>query len=201
MRVLCFQRSEQVYSSNAHLVLGQWSRIEDVNALVDAGADPEVVPFIEAAPTGVGKRKVDLVVLTHRHYDHKIMVPTIRQRYGATVAGWGPADDDVDHVLADGEQVRLGDELFEVVHTPGHTNDSICLFGTESGALFVGDTPVLVNSQDGTHEDRFVAAMRRIAALPVTAIYFGHGNPLVERCRERLAVSLENILRSPRPNH
>jgi glyoxylase-like metal-dependent hydrolase (beta-lactamase superfamily II) len=201
MRVLCFQRSERVYSSNVHLVLGQWSRIEDVNTLVDAGADPEVVPFIESAPTGVGKRKVDLVVLTHRHYDHKTMVPIIRERYGPPVAAWGPEDDDVDRVLRDGERLRLGDEMFEVVHTPGHTDDSICLFGTESGALFVGDTPVIVNSTDGTHEGRFISAMRRLAALPVKTIFFGHGEPLREQCRERLAASLDNILRSSCPKH
>jgi len=193
MRVLAFGRSERVYSSNSYLLLGQWNRIEDVNALVDPGADPAIVPFLEAAATGVGKRKVDLVVLTHRHYDHASMAPAIRARYGVPVAGWGPSGEDIDLELADGERLRLGDEEFEVIHAPGHTDDSICLFGTESGALFVGDAPVIVNGRDGTHEAGFVAALHRLAALPVTTIFFGHGEPLTEGCRERLRVSLENV--------
>ncbi len=180
------------------LVLGNWSRVEDVNVLVDAGADPDVLGFIEGAPTGLGKRKVDLVVLTHRHYDHVTMLPAIRERFGAVVAAWGPAGDGVDRVLADGERLRLGDEVFEVIHAPGHTDDSICLFGTESGALFVGDAPVLVNGSDGSYELGFVAAIRRLASLPVRAIYFGHGEPLTTACRERLAASLECIERGAR---
>jgi glyoxylase-like metal-dependent hydrolase (beta-lactamase superfamily II) len=196
MRVFTFERGERVYSSNVYLVLGQWNRLEDVNVLVDAGADPDVLPFIERAPTGVGKRKVDLVILTHRHYDHATMARAIKARYGAPVVGYSPVDDEIDRALADGERLRLGDEEFEVIHSPGHTDDSICLFGTESGALFAGDTPLVVNGRDGSHEPGYVAAMRRLAALPVRAIYFGHGQPLLEGCRERLAASLENIEQS-----
>jgi glyoxylase-like metal-dependent hydrolase (beta-lactamase superfamily II) len=196
MRVLARPRSDTVYSANAYLVLGQWSRIEDVNVLIDPGADPAVVPFVEGAPTGIGKRKVDLVVLTHRHYDHASLAPLVRERFGAAVAGWGPAGDAVDRALGDGERLRLGDEDFEVIHSPGHTDDSICLFGLRSGALFVGDTPVIVNSQDATYEAGFVAALTRLAALPVKTIYFGHGGPLTDGCGERLAASLQNVERS-----
>jgi glyoxylase-like metal-dependent hydrolase (beta-lactamase superfamily II) len=196
MRVFGSPRSDTVYSSNVYLVLGHWSRIGDVNALVDAGADPGVLSFVDRAPTGVGKRKVDLVVLTHRHYDHASMAGAIRARYGAVVAAWGPADEDVTRTLSDGERLQLGDEEFEVIRTPGHTDDSICLFGTSSGALFVGDTPVVVNGREGTYEPGFVSALRRLASLPVTAIYFGHGVPLLEGCAERLNASLQNVERA-----
>lgn len=179
-------------------MLGNWSRIEDVNVLVDAGADPAVLPFIESAPTGIGKNKIDLVVLTHRHYDHTTMLPALRQRYAPTVLGWGPATDGIDRAVADGEEIRFGDETFRVVHTPGHTDDSICLYGTESHHLFVGDTPVVINSCDGTYEPRYVAALRRLAALPVEAIHFGHGPSLTTACNDRLAASLENVERSLR---
>lgn len=167
-----------------------------MNVLIDAGSDPGVVPFVERAPTGIGKRKLDLIVLTHRHYDHVTMLPALKERFGAAAAACGPAADDVDVVLGDGDRLRFGDEIFEVIHTPGHTDDSICLYGTESRALFVGDTPVIVNAVDGSHEPAYVAAMRRLAALPVQSIYFGHGEPMTDGCQERLAASLANIERS-----
>jgi glyoxylase-like metal-dependent hydrolase (beta-lactamase superfamily II) len=193
MRVLALPRNDRIYSSNSFLVLGPWSRIEDVNVLVDAGSDPEVLPFIDRAPTGVGKRKVDLVVLTHRHYDHSTMAPAIKQRYGASVAAFGPRDELVDQPLRDGMRLRLGEEDVEVIHTPGHTDDSICLYAPASGVLFVGDTPVVVNSTDGSYEPAYVAALRRLAALPVRVIYFGHGVVLTEGCERRLQLTLANV--------
>lgn len=192
MRVLRFQRNS-VYSANAYLLLGEWNRIEDVNVLVDPGADPALLDFLEHAATGVGKRKLDLVVLTHRHYDHSTLVPILKARYGMPVAGWGPADELVDQPLVDGARLRFGDESFEVIHTPGHTDDSICLYGSVGQSLFVGDTPVMVVSRDASYEPAYVAALRRLAGLPVRIIYFGHGAPLAEGCSERLAASVRNV--------
>lgn len=63
MRVRCLDRNERVYSSNVYFLLGDWSKIDDVNTLIDVGADPAVTAFLEGAPTGLGKRKVDLVIL------------------------------------------------------------------------------------------------------------------------------------------
>ena len=196
MRVWSQPRNDTLYSSNVYLVLGDWSRIEDVNALVDVGADPGLLEFVKGAPTGVGKRKVDLVVLTHRHYDHTTMLQAVKTAYNPVVAAWGPVGDGVDRALADGEGLVLGDEEFEVIHIPGHTEDSICLYGLTSHALFAGDTPLLINTADGTHEPGFVEALHRIAALPIDTIYFGHGDPLTADCNGRLAASVTNVERS-----
>ncbi len=70
MRVIQLADHSEVYTSNVYLVLGDWNRIDDANALVDVGRDPLVVTRIECFPTGLGKRKIDRVVLTHSHYDH-----------------------------------------------------------------------------------------------------------------------------------
>jgi glyoxylase-like metal-dependent hydrolase (beta-lactamase superfamily II) len=198
MRVSCLGRNDRIYSSNVYLLLGDWSRIGDVNALIDVGADPAVLPFVERAPTGVGKRKVDLVILTHRHYDHALMLPEIKARYGARVLAWGKADDPVDESVADGQRIRVADDEIEVIHTPAHTDDSICLYGVASGVLFAGDTPLLSHSTDGAYTLAFVEALGRIASRPVSAIYFGHGEPLTERCNERLEASLRNVLAAGR---
>jgi glyoxylase-like metal-dependent hydrolase (beta-lactamase superfamily II) len=193
MRVCHLSRNTRLYSSNVYLVLGDWSRLADVNTLVDAGADPQVISFVEEAPTGVGKRKVDRVILTHRHYDHSLMLPEIRARFGARVAGWGPADDLVDEPLTDGQLLRLGDDEFEVVHTPAHTDDSICLYSAANRVLFAGDTPLLIQAADQGYHDAFIDALARLADRPVSTIYFGHGNPLTEDCNARLYESLANV--------
>ncbi|HEY3383357.1 MAG TPA: MBL fold metallo-hydrolase [Vicinamibacterales bacterium] len=189
MKVQALARNTRLYSSNVFLVTGDWNRLEDVNGLVDAGADPAVMTFLADAATGVGKRKLDIVVLTHRHFDHATMVPMLRKAYAPTIAAFGPGDD-VDRALADGDVIRLGDEDFEVIQTPGHTEDSICLYGQRSGALFAGDTPLVHLSPDGDYESGYVNALRRIVEKPVKTIYFGHGDPLTADCRAQLHASL-----------
>jgi glyoxylase-like metal-dependent hydrolase (beta-lactamase superfamily II) len=193
MRVRSLERNERIYSSNVFLLLGDWSKIDDVNTLIDAGADPALLPFIERAPTGVGKRKVDLIILTHGHYDHTVMLPALREAYSPTVAAWGPVTDGVDLGLTDGQRLRVGDGWLEVIHTPAHTDDSICLYAESLRALFVGDTPVLIQNDEHSYRPEFVEAVRRMASKPVDVIYFGHGDPLTERCNDRLDQSLAHL--------
>lgn len=80
-------------------------------------------------------------------------------------------------LLADGDVLDLGDRLFEVLHTPGHSPGGIALFERASGILFSGDIvydgPL---SEDCYHSDAadYLASMRRLLALPVTLVHCGH---------------------------
>jgi glyoxylase-like metal-dependent hydrolase (beta-lactamase superfamily II) len=76
-----------------------------------------------------------------------------------------------------------------VIHTPGHSSDSICLYNETEGVLFAGDTPLLITSPAGSYEARFQVALDKLCARDVRRIYFGHGPPLTERCNERLRES------------
>ena len=186
------QSKSMVYSSNVYLVLGDWSAIDDVNTLIDVGNDPVVLDQIAHAPTGVGKKSIEQVIFTHGHFDHTALLPQIRQRYQPVVYAYS-AFIGADEVLRDGQVLHCGDRYFEVIYTPGHSDDSICLYCQTDGALFVGDTPVIIRSTDGTHEDRFVAALERLCRLDVRTIYFGHGEPLTDNPRNALLSSLRNV--------
>jgi glyoxylase-like metal-dependent hydrolase (beta-lactamase superfamily II) len=87
----------------------------------------------------------------------------------------------------------MGDREFEVIHTPGHSDDSISLFNVEDGVLFVGDTPVIIRSQNGSYEDGFVRAMQNICDRNVKKIYFGHDEPICHGAQSLLMASLANI--------
>ena len=193
MKIISVQGAGRIYSSNVYLVLGDWNRIEDLNTLVDVGNDPAVLDQLEEMHTGVGKKKVEQVVLTHSHSDHTALLPLIRERYNPTVFAFSPYLDGVDHVLKHGQLLRMGDREFEVIHTPGHSDDSISLFNVEDGLLFVGDTPVIIRSQGGSYEEGFVQAMQNICHRNVKKIYFGHGEPICQGVQSLLAASLANI--------
>ena len=198
MRVMLLKNSGRIYSSNVYLVLGDWSAIADVNTLVDVGRDPAVLDAFAQAPTGVGKTAVEQVLLTHGHYDHVELLGAIRDRFKPTVCAFHGAVEGADRELRDGDELTAGDRVFEVLHTPGHSSDSICLYCPEEGALFAGDTPLPVHSSDGTYEEGFAAALEKICARNVRAIYFGHGAPLLEDCNVRLRWSREIVNKSVR---
>ncbi len=189
------QPKSMVYSSNVYLVLGSWSAIDDVNTLIDVGNDPAIVEQLAHAPTGVGKKSVEQVVLTHSHFDHTAFLPKIRELYQPVVYALS-AFAGADVVLQDGQLLHCGDRFFEVIHTPGHSDDSICLYCQADGVLFVGDTPVIIRSVNGTYEPRFVQALERLCQKDVRTIYFGHGDPLSENAQAVLLESLHNVRRA-----
>ena len=196
MRITNLTESKSmIYSSNVYLVRGDWNAIADVNTLIDVGNDPAVIERVRATPTGVGKTPVEQVVLTHGHFDHAALLPAIREAFHPVVYAHS-AFVKADHVLEDGQTLRCGDRMFEVFHTPGHSNDSICLYCQEDGVLFVGDTPVIIRSTDGSYEEDFIQALERLCRKDVKAIYFGHGAPLFDDCNARLRSSLRNVTKA-----
>jgi len=193
LKIINLTENSTVYTSNVFLVRGTWNALEDVNTLVDAGRDKTIIEKINETSTGVGKSKVDQVILTHSHYDHVGTLPLIREVYNPRVYAFSPYTGGVDHILKDGDQVKMGDRIFEVYHTPGHSNDSICLYCESEGVLFVGDTPVVIRSTDGYYNEDFVRFFERLCRKDVNEIYLGHGDPIISGCKSFLRDSLKNI--------
>jgi len=196
MKILNLKSNNDIYSSNVHFVLGSSNAIDDVNTLVDVGRDPSVIEKIDKVSTGVGKHRVEQVVLTHSHYDHASLLPQIIEAYSPKVCAYSTSLEGVDRVLRDGETLKIGDEAFEVIYTPGHSTDSICLYCQSEGVLFAGDSPVIIASFGGTYEDGFAKAIARLARKNIKAIYFGHGDPLLDDCNTRIRYSLEMVEKS-----
>jgi len=81
--------------------------------------------------------------------------------------------------LADGDVLDLGGRSLEVLHTPGHSPGSICLWDVGSGTLLSGDVLVdgepLLDQLPRSSPADFAASLRRLASLPVATVYGGHG--------------------------
>lgn len=70
--------------------------------------------------------------------------------------------------VADGDRIELGGRALEVLHTPGHSPDSICLLLADEGILFTGDTVnsgVLYAHLLESDVEAFAASTRRLAPL------------------------------------
>jgi len=196
MKILNLTKNSKIYTSNVFLVLGSHNAIEDTNTLVDVGRDPAVIDKINNASTGVGKKRVGQVILTHSHYDHSTLLPIIREVFNPVVYAFSPFFEGADHILKNGDHLKLGDSIFEIIYTPGHSNDSICLYSEKKGILFAGDTQLRIRTADVTYEENYIKAVSEISRRDIRSIYFGHGPDMHSNCNEMIHESLKNI-RSP----
>ena len=121
-------RNVQAFTSNAFLVEG------DHTVMVDPGSDFDAVGAIEERAGDL-----DAVVLTHTHVDHVGNLDPVTEAFDVDAWGFDTDQDGVDHAIADGETVRLGDHEYVALHTPGHKNDHLCFYAAEPGVLFAGD--------------------------------------------------------------
>ena len=85
MRIENLTANSKYYTSYVYLVLGDWNALEDVNTLIDVGRDPSLVQMIKERYTGVGKKPIDQVILTHGHYDHTGMLDEVRAAFNPVV--------------------------------------------------------------------------------------------------------------------
>ncbi|HWQ10784.1 MAG TPA: MBL fold metallo-hydrolase, partial [Holophaga sp.] len=67
-----------------------------------------------------------------------------------------------------------------VIHTPGHSDDSICLFCPETRDLFTGDTLYRISDQSGRYPACYLHSLERLRALGARKVYPGHGEPILE---------------------
>ncbi len=148
-------------------------------------------------------RKHDLritdIILTHGHFDHMLGVYDLKQKTGAKLSVFEktpdfinnnelnlcqhsakpyiPAEHDV--LLCDGDVIDFYGNKISVIHTPGHTADSICLL--YDNVLISGDTlfNMSVGRTDfltGNMSELIASIMQKLMILPDdTKVYPGHG--------------------------
>jgi glyoxylase-like metal-dependent hydrolase (beta-lactamase superfamily II)/rhodanese-related sulfurtransferase len=114
--------------------------------------------------------KLAMIIETHTHADHGMINAELKARLGAPVimhrASPIPL---VDRHVVDGDRLPLGGEEIEILHTPGHTPDSMCL--CVPGAVLTGDTLLIGGSgrtdfPGGDAGAQYDAVTRRLFALP-----------------------------------
>jgi glyoxylase-like metal-dependent hydrolase (beta-lactamase superfamily II) len=93
---------------------------------------------------------------------------------GFDVAGWVTPSAQATMLLDDGDTIELGDRTFVVVHTPGHTAGSACLFEEAIGTLFSGDAVYVDAKLSWDDDEAFAASLRRLRDLDARIVHAGH---------------------------
>lgn len=154
--------------------------------VVDAAHDADAIA------AAVDQRRVRAIVCTHAHDDHVNAAPELSRKLAAPVllhpaehTLWRlahPGTPPPSAELTDGQQLQVAGTVLEVLHTPGHSPGSCCLFAPELNLVFSGDT--LFHGGPGatgrsySDFDQIIGSIRtRLLTLPPdTEVRTGHGD-------------------------
>jgi glyoxylase-like metal-dependent hydrolase (beta-lactamase superfamily II) len=132
------------------------------------------------------------VINTHSHGDHTAGNEDIRSAFGAKIVAHKLSKARKDTTVVEGDILKLGKVLIKVVHTPGHSSDSICLL--VDGKVLTGDTLFVgecgrTDLVDGSSEDMYHSLFDKLMKLDDNVeVYPGHDygpKPNSTICEER----------------
>jgi len=181
--------------------------------LVDTGpanVSEELMRFLE-------NKKVQKVVNTHYHEDHVSSNVAIQKKFGIDIFAhpkavpkiskpaklfsyqemvWGyPVPSKTKKI---GERINTENYQFEVVHTPGHSDDHICLFDPKKAWLFSGDLYTSEKPNVARPEERqweIIASLKKVRTLKPRIMFPAPGNVVTDASAvlDRTIVYLESL--------
>ena len=195
MKIEVLRTNPKLYSCRVYHVRGDWNSLSDVNTMIDVGTDGYVLQHISELSTGVGKKPVEQVVLTHEHFDHTAGLKFIIEAYSPVVYSYAQLKH-TDIIIEDDMIIKIGNEMCRLIHTPGHSHDSICVYCPDSKVLFAGDTSLNIKMPGGSFSTRYVEVLEKLAALDISTIYSGHDEPFTQNASDLIKFTLENVKKS-----
>ena len=188
------------------------------SAVIDPGENPTFIDKAvkEALPSGP-----NYIILTHTHFDHVGALGAIHELYPKAIIATSEHSKLSTKAIKEQAKALLGglytstcfgqeafglpqpnlllkdnDTLgpFQILYTPGHTMDSICLYSATDNLVFSGDTLFSGSygrtDLGGSYEDIKTSLLRLLRLPPDTLVLPGHGESTTIGEEQRLIFSL-----------
>ena len=195
------------HSSNVYMLAG------DYLTIVDPGNDYTI--FNELEKLGFSILDIKKIVLTHGHRDHCMGVfeflryPPIWEKKEIEIIMHAAGPMEFKKTLQEygftpieiegGETIDLGGYKWEVIHTPGHTIDSICLYNEPTKTAITGDT-VLPNTMadadkaGGGRFDHYLYGLKQLMKKEIENILPGHDVPMARSGYQAIEQTYEGVM-------
>jgi len=202
------------YDSNIYIITGK------IPTIIDCGTGLNQRYVEDKICKIINFEEILQVILSHEHYDHcgglkkiyelsnknvKVFAHNLAsdkiergESDFARILGGVMPKMSVDIKLNNKETIKIGDEDFLVIHTPGHTPGCICLYSKKSKTLFSGDTVFAYGSfgrYDFPGGDVYALkdSIQKLSKLDIKNLYPGHETILEGDGNIHIKKSLENI--------
>jgi hydroxyacylglutathione hydrolase len=195
-------------TSNLHAFLWNSTNVNNCNTYLiktpekNILIDPGLAPYFDHVSRGLSKlgmsiKDIDLVICTHAHPDHIDAVrlfDTAPALFAMHEIEWRLFREEASYLTAmnidlncfnpafflnEGE-LKVGEIVLDVFHTPGHTPGSVTLYWKDANALFTGDLIFKdgLGRTDlrGGNGSQLKNGIRRMAALNAEWLLSGHGD-------------------------
>jgi glyoxylase-like metal-dependent hydrolase (beta-lactamase superfamily II) len=147
---------------------------DKVGVIIDPSWDLEkILEFLEK-----NKISAKYIINTHTHFDHVLGNDQVAEITKAAIIQHEKSTLKKDRSVREGEIINVGQVELEVLHTPGHSEDSICLI-VDKEDIITGDTLFVGNigrvDLPGSSPDSMYDSLSRIAKLEDSlVVYPGH---------------------------
>jgi glyoxylase-like metal-dependent hydrolase (beta-lactamase superfamily II) len=194
-------------SSNVYVLAG------DYLTIVDPGNDYTV--FTDLEKLGFNPLDIKKVVVTHGHRDHCMGVfellrfPPIYENKQIEIINHEGGPEEFKKILTEqgfsltqvkgGETLELSGFEWEVIHTPGHTIDGICLYHGPTKTVITGDTvlPHAIGDADkvgGGRLDHYLYGLKQLLKKDIENILPGHGVPVATTGKRTVEETYEGVM-------
>jgi hydroxyacylglutathione hydrolase len=194
---------------NSYLIAGKKLTLIDPGHITNEYGEP-CLEMLKSSmkKDGFNIDDVELILITHAHPDHfesapiinkgkaKIAIYNNNEGYGklahspmGKLMGLKQIDIKPDTLLNDGDTLDLGDISLQVIHTPGHSPESMCLYWPESKVLFTGDVIFMVSvgrtDFPGGNTKLLKESIDKISELDIEYLLPGHMDIVTGQTRVR----------------